>query len=102
MSNKIIVFPKEKKQPSIKVSKIPATIRTLALALKVKLNISSDSSLVYVMGKGEASSNQNAIEIWLLENYEEYSLKSMITPLEYLANELTHFLNEKISSMEGY
>lgn len=100
MNNKIILFPTVKQSSVVKVNKVPVTVRALALALRINLNISTDSSLIYILGNGEASSNQHAIEIWLLENYNEHEIKSMSSPLEELANVLTTLLNNKLMSME--
>ena len=100
MSNKIILFPTAKQQTAVKVNKVPATVRALAIALRVKLNITTDSSLVYILGDGEAYSNQNAIEIWLKDNYDEYEIKLMSSPIEQLANDLKVVLNNKLMMME--
>lgn len=100
MNNKIISFPSLKQHPSVKVNKVPATVRALALALRVKLNITPDSSLVYILGNGDAYSNQNAIEIWLKDNYSEYEVKAMSFPLQQLANDLKTMLNNKLMEME--
>ncbi len=100
MNNKIILFPALKQHPAVKINKVPVTVRALALALRVKLNITPDASLVYILGNGEASSNQNAIEIWLKDNYSEYEVKAMPSPLEQLANDLKTELNNKLMEME--
>lgn len=100
MNNKIIPFPIVNQQSLPTIKKVPITVRSLALALKVKLRISSDSSLVYLLGDGDAISNQKAIEKWLLDNYNEYEIKAMDYPLDQLSNDLTTVLNTKLMMME--
>lgn len=100
MSNKIIQFPNTKQKPVPTVRKVSATVRSLALALKVRLRISSDSSLVYILGDGEAISNLQAIEKWLLNNYNEYEVKAMNSPLNEISNHLVTVLNNKLMMIE--
>lgn len=96
MNNKIILFPSLKQHHSVKTNKVPATVRALALALRVKLNISADSSLVYILGYAEAKSNQSAIEKWLLDSFSEAKIKTMHSPLEDISNSLEIYLNDKL------
>ena len=96
MNNKIILFPSLKQHPAVKVNKVPATVRALALALRVKLNISPDASLVYILGYAEAKSNQSAIEKWLLDNFGESDIKTLHSPLEDISNSLEIYLNDKL------
>jgi len=96
MNNKIILFPSLKQHPAVKVNKVPATVRALALALRVKLNITTDASLVYILGYAEAKTNQTAIENWLLDNFSESEIKNMHSPLEDISNSLESYLNDKL------
>ena len=96
MSNKIILFPSLKQHPAVKTNKIPTTVRALALALRVKLNITPDASLVYILGYDDAKSNQSAIEKWLLDNFGESEIKAMNSPLEDISNSLVSYLNNKL------
>lgn len=100
MNNKIIPFPIVKQKALPTSNKVPATVRSLALALKVKLRVSSNSSLAYFLDNTEVKSNQRAIEKWLLDNYSEQDIKSMDSPLELLSDELTSVLNNKLMMME--
>lgn len=96
MSNKIIFFPTVKQQSSVKKHKVPATVRALALALRVNLNITADASLTYIIGNGKAKTNQAAIENWLLDNYSEGEIKAMPSPLEQITHSLERYLNNKL------
>jgi len=99
MNNKIILFPSLKQHPAVKINKVPSTVRALALALRLKLNIAADASLVYILGYADAKSNQSAIEKWLLDNYGESKIKTMHSPLEGILVALERHLNDK-SMME--
>jgi len=101
MSDKIIIFPTVKQQVSVKKHKVPATVRALALALRVNLNITADASLTCIIGNGDAKTNQAAIEKWLLDNYSEGEIKNMPSPLEEIANSLERYLNNKLMMEDG-
>lgn len=96
MNNKIILFPSLKQHSAVRVNKVPSTIRALALALRLKLNIAADASLVYLLGYAKAKTNQSAIEKWLLDNFSESEIKIMRSPLEDISNSLENYLNDKL------
>ncbi len=101
MNNKIILFPAVIKQSHSKTNKVPAEIRTLALALRACLNIATDDSLVFILGHGEAKTNQKAVENWLLDNYSLLNIKFMSSPLEEITNDLETYLNSRLMMEDG-
>jgi hypothetical protein len=101
MNNKIILFPSAKQPSSIKKQRVPVTVRTLALALRVNLNISSDASLVYILSNGKEKNNQKAIETWLSDNYSENEIKAMSSPLKEISNSLERYITNKLMMEKG-
>ena len=101
MSDKIIFFPVVKQKSVVKSFKVSATVRALAVALRVNLNITADASLVYIIGNGEAKTNQDAIECWLMDNYSEEDIKSIPSPLDEITNTLKRYLNNKLMMEDG-
>lgn len=94
MNNNVIPFPKKHSTSCVAIPKAGTSIINLAYGLMLKLQITPDTSLVSVLGKGNENSNHEAIITWMLSRYNREEIHLMENPLECLAKALhNHLLN---------
>lgn len=101
MNNNIILLPVTTKPHSVTHTKIPKTVRKLAAALMVKLNISqTDMSLVYLIGAGTEHTNQSALETWIMKKYDENTLSNMHSAPDQIYKDFVGYLDNKMNDHE--
>ena len=100
MKNNVISFPVIKQENAVRPLRVPSLIRNLANVLMIKLHITPGMSLVYILGKGNEHSNQEALETWLMKQFSISEINSMSAPLEQLTDALRTHLNMKFNNLE--
>jgi len=97
MNNNVIPFPKKRSTSCVAIPKSGTSIINLAYGLMLKLQITPDTSLVSVLGKGNENSNHEAIITWMLSRYSRDEINLLEDPLNTLAKALHNYL---LNSME--
>lgn len=94
MSNIISLFPmKGKLKKDTLPTRLSNDVRKFAASLMFKMHISEGIALVHYLGHGDESSNQRAIETWLLNTFSKEELMNQTLTLDTLQKTLTQFIN---------
>jgi len=94
MSNVISLFSKEGKyNKATSVTRVSKDVRKLSASLMFKMQIPEGIALVHYLGNGEETSNQQAVETWIMKTFSEEELMNQTLTLESLQKSLTNYLN---------
>lgn len=96
MSQVISLFP-DKVKTSIEIPTINMTrdARKWAAALMLKMQIPEGITLVHYLGHGDETSNQQAIETWIMKMFSKDIFINQTITLDLLQRSLTHYLNDQ-------
>lgn len=100
MSAIIINFPGVNKAQVVKTVDDTQSVQKLAASVMWTLNMNNDKRFVFILGDGSEGSNKEAVESWIINQYDLDDIYAMDNPVQELSRALMAYLENHRNEFE--
>lgn len=93
MSATIINFPGVNKAPVVRTMEDTQSVQKLAEGVMWTLNMINDKRFVFILGDGSEGSNKEAVESWIINQYDLDDIYAMDNAVRELSRALMAYLD---------